>query len=132
LIVSTKAVSTLQELVAASGLMEHLLEAILSHDDLEGAGLQQINFDLLGELLKFNRRMFALLDSLLEGRRFDRFVEVRPQRPAASLSLSLSLSTQAALSRQRPPGMRMREETVGRRSPRPRRLRVYPHMESRR
>jgi hypothetical protein len=94
LIVSTKAVSTLQELVAASGLMEHLLEAILSHDDLEGAGLQQINFDLLGELLKFNRRMFALLDSLLEGRRFDRFVEVRPQRPAASLSLSLSLPRQ--------------------------------------
>jgi len=67
-----------QELVAASGLMAHLIEEILAHDELQGSGSTSTqNFDLLGELLKFNRHMFTLLDDLLEGVRFDRFVEVR-------------------------------------------------------
>ena len=58
--------------------MAHLIEEILAHDELQGSGSTSTqNFDLLGELLKFNRHMFTLLDDLLEGVRFDRFVEVR-------------------------------------------------------
>jgi Trpc4-associated protein len=43
-----------QEFVADSGLMSHLLEEILSGGFKCAASLQ-INFDLLGELLKMNK-----------------------------------------------------------------------------
>lgn len=38
--------------------------------------LPQINFDLLSELVKFNPAMFARLNRLLDGSRFDRFMAV--------------------------------------------------------
>ena len=37
----------------------------------------QINFDLLGELIKFNKTLFRELNKFLLGDRFDQFVEVR-------------------------------------------------------
>jgi len=36
----------------------------------------QINFDLLGELIKFNKALFRELNRLLTGTKFDQFVEV--------------------------------------------------------
>jgi Trpc4-associated protein len=36
----------------------------------------QINFDLLGELIKFNKTLFKELNRFLAGDRFDQFVEV--------------------------------------------------------
>jgi hypothetical protein len=40
----------------------------------------QINFDLLGELIKFNKNLFQRLNRLLVGEKFDRFVEVCPPK----------------------------------------------------
>lgn len=36
----------------------------------------QINFDLLGELIKFNKTLFRELNTILAGDKFDQFVEV--------------------------------------------------------
>lgn len=102
-----------QEVVASTGLMEHLLQEILkggfrcatslqvcdislfyarmyysmpaeagNHYDLLissflVSGCGQINFDLLGELIKFNKTLFLRLDRLLTGAKFDQFLEVR-------------------------------------------------------
>eukprot|EP00898_Chlorokybus_atmophyticus_P003986 jgi/Chlat1/4589/Chrsp290S04333 len=64
-----------QEFVASSGLIEHLLGEILRSGFKCAAGLQ-VDFDLLGELLKCNSQMFGVFNDMLEGERFDRFVEV--------------------------------------------------------
>lgn len=64
-----------QEVVASTGLMEHLLQEILK-GGFRCATSLQINFDLLGELIKFNKTLFQRLDGLLAGDKFDRFVEV--------------------------------------------------------
>eukprot|EP00245_Coleochaete_scutata_P010481 TRINITY_DN3673_c0_g3_i1.p1 TRINITY_DN3673_c0_g3~~TRINITY_DN3673_c0_g3_i1.p1 ORF type:complete len:571 (+),score=78.65 TRINITY_DN3673_c0_g3_i1:210-1715(+) len=64
-----------QEYVASTGLMEHLLEEILK-GGFKCAPTLQINFDLLGELIKFNPCLFARFNRLLRGKQFDRLVEV--------------------------------------------------------
>ncbi|KAG0588156.1 hypothetical protein KC19_2G220700 [Ceratodon purpureus] len=64
-----------QEVVASTGLMEHLLQEILQ-GGFRCATSLQINFDLLGELIKFNKSLFQRLDRLLTGAKFDQFVEV--------------------------------------------------------
>ncbi|CAK9257708.1 unnamed protein product [Sphagnum jensenii] len=64
-----------QEFVASTGLMEHLLAEILK-GGFQCATSLQINFDLLGELIKFNQTLFQQLNRLLVGDKFDRFVEV--------------------------------------------------------
>ncbi|XP_024395590.1 uncharacterized protein [Physcomitrium patens] len=64
-----------QETVASTGLMEHLLREILK-GGFRCASTLQINFDLLGELIKFNKSLFQRLDGLLVGDAFDQFVEV--------------------------------------------------------
>lgn len=64
-----------QLFVARSGLMPHLLSEILDHGFKSAASLQ-INFDLLGELVKFNRGLLNQLDLLLEGPASDAFFEV--------------------------------------------------------
>eukprot|EP00854_Cymbomonas_tetramitiformis_P006645 gene6645-7956_t len=64
-----------QAFVAASGFMHHLLDEILRGGFKCSVSLQ-IHFDLLGELLKFNRKMFTAFDHLLEGSKFDRLIEV--------------------------------------------------------
>ncbi|KAG6546998.1 hypothetical protein Mapa_011615 [Marchantia paleacea] len=63
-----------QVIVASTGLMEHLLTEILK-GGFSCASSLQINFDLLGELLKFNRILFTRFTSLLSGDKFDKFVE---------------------------------------------------------
>ena len=63
--------------MASSGLMEHLVEEVLrGSSGFKCAASLQIDFDLLGELIKFNPAMFARLNRALEGDRFNRFVEV--------------------------------------------------------
>ncbi|KAH9549448.1 hypothetical protein CY35_10G020700 [Sphagnum magellanicum] len=64
-----------QEFVASTGLMEHLVAEILK-GGFRCATSLQINFDLLGELIKFNKNLFQRLNRLLVGEKFDRFVEV--------------------------------------------------------
>jgi Trpc4-associated protein len=64
-----------QEYVASTGLMEHLVNEILK-GGFRCAPLLQINFDLLGELIKFNKALFRELNRLLAGTKFDQFVEV--------------------------------------------------------
>ncbi|GBG69909.1 hypothetical protein CBR_g4736 [Chara braunii] len=64
-----------QEFVQSMGLMEHLVGEILKGGFKCAASLQ-INFDLLGELVKFNPAMFVPLNKLLVGDKFDRLVEV--------------------------------------------------------
>ncbi|KAL2654110.1 hypothetical protein R1flu_022238 [Riccia fluitans] len=63
-----------QEIVASTGLMEHLLAEILK-GGFSCASSLQINFDLLGELLKFNRVLFSRFSSLFTGDKLGRFVE---------------------------------------------------------
>lgn len=64
-----------QEYVASTGLMEHLVNEILK-GGFRCAPLLQINFDLLGELIKFNKALFRELNRLLPGTKFDQFVEI--------------------------------------------------------
>ena len=64
-----------QNFVAASGLMEHLLDGILKGRE-KCISTLQINFDLLGELLKCNPEMFKRLDECVTGKKMDRLVEV--------------------------------------------------------
>eukprot|EP00246_Nothoceros_aenigmaticus_P018067 TRINITY_DN9316_c0_g1_i1.p1 TRINITY_DN9316_c0_g1~~TRINITY_DN9316_c0_g1_i1.p1 ORF type:complete len:883 (-),score=147.83 TRINITY_DN9316_c0_g1_i1:126-2774(-) len=64
-----------QELVASTGLMEHLLSEILK-TGFRCANSLQINFDLLGELIKFNEVLFRRFTKLLKGEKFYQFVEV--------------------------------------------------------
>ncbi len=51
-------------------LLEHIVHSILTHDDWKvedrAAGNLQTNFDLLGELIKFNRRGLVLLNDCLQ------------------------------------------------------------------
>ncbi|CAI6006633.1 unnamed protein product [Closterium sp. NIES-64] len=66
-----------QQLVAATGLMEHLVEEILrGASGFKCAASLQIDFDLLGELVKFNPVLFRRLAALVQGERFSRFIEV--------------------------------------------------------
>ncbi|CAI5504161.1 unnamed protein product [Closterium sp. Naga37s-1] len=66
-----------QQLVAATGLMEHLVEEILrGASGFKCAASLQIDFDLLGELVKFNPVLFRRLAALVQGERFARFIEV--------------------------------------------------------
>ncbi|CAI7838970.1 unnamed protein product [Closterium sp. NIES-53] len=66
-----------QQLVAATGLMEHLVEEILrGASGFKCAASLQIDFDLLGELVKFNPVLFRRLAVLVKGERFSRFIEV--------------------------------------------------------
>ncbi|CAI5469549.1 unnamed protein product [Closterium sp. Yama58-4] len=66
-----------QHLVAATGLMEHLVEEILrGASGFKCAASLQIDFDLLGELVKFNPVLFRRLAALVQGERFSRFIEV--------------------------------------------------------
>ncbi|CAI5470422.1 unnamed protein product [Closterium sp. Yama58-4] len=66
-----------QHLVAATGLMEHLVEEILrGASGFKCAASLQIDFDLLGELVKFNPGLFRRLAALVQGERFARFIEV--------------------------------------------------------
>jgi hypothetical protein len=53
-----------QRFAAAGGLLPHLLEDILA-DGPKPQGALQISCDLLGELLKYNRGLFAELDTAL-------------------------------------------------------------------
>ncbi|CAI5511208.1 unnamed protein product [Closterium sp. Naga37s-1] len=65
-----------QQLVAATGLMEHLVEEILrGASGFKCAASLQIDFDLLGELVKFNPVLFRRLAVLVKGERFSRFIE---------------------------------------------------------
>lgn len=64
-----------QAYVAATGLMEYLVEEILKGGFKCAASLQ-IQFDLLGAIVKFNLDMFARLNGLISGDRFSRFIEV--------------------------------------------------------
>lgn len=67
-----------QEYVASTGLMEHLVEEILGGAGaFKCAASLQIDFDLLGELIKFNPAMFRRLNQLLlAGDSFNCFIEV--------------------------------------------------------
>eukprot|EP00850_Spirogloea_muscicola_P008910 SM000049S16681 [mRNA] locus=s49:22126:27762:+ [translate_table: standard] len=64
-----------QAFMASTGLMSHLVDEILKGAYPCAASLQ-INFDLLGELVKFNAVMFLHLMRLLPEEKFDRFIEV--------------------------------------------------------
>eukprot|EP00850_Spirogloea_muscicola_P011111 SM000068S20543 [mRNA] locus=s68:73193:78835:- [translate_table: standard] len=64
-----------QAFMASTGLMSHLVDEILKGAYPCAASLQ-INFDLLGELVKFNPVMFLLLMRLLPEEKFDRFIKV--------------------------------------------------------
>lgn len=66
-----------QEYVAVTGLMEHLVAEVLDGSSgFKCAASLQIDFDLLGELIKFNPRMFAHLNKILHGSKLTRFIEV--------------------------------------------------------
>ncbi|XP_024378941.1 uncharacterized protein [Physcomitrium patens] len=64
-----------QEFVASTGLMEHLVNEILKGGFRCSTSLQ-IDFDLLGELIKFNKSLFRDLNGYLAGEKFNVFVEV--------------------------------------------------------
>eukprot|EP00741_Cyanophora_paradoxa_P004770 tig00000828_g4628.t1 len=62
-----------QLFVARSGLMERLVGEVTA-GGFRTAGALQAAFDLLGELVKFNRDAYEMLDGLLEGERFEAFM----------------------------------------------------------
>jgi len=59
-------------------LMKHLVDEIVEHGLKVSEGTLQTNFDLLGEMVKFNLEAVVLLDSLLSSSedRFERFMNV--------------------------------------------------------
>ena len=62
-----------QVLMARSGLLQHLVDGILNS---QGSGNLQTNFDLLGELIKCNPEVFAILNDILDDSTYTAFMQV--------------------------------------------------------
>lgn len=73
-----------QNHVASIGFMESLVADIL-RGGFQCAASLQINFDLLGEVVKYNPRLLTRLNRLLSGHKFGKFVEVTAPSPPVAL-----------------------------------------------
>jgi len=62
-----------QRFVARSGMLDYLINDIVA-DNPKAAGSMQTSFDLLGELMKFNKEIFAAFNQLLIGDKVTKFV----------------------------------------------------------
>lgn len=62
-----------QKFVARSGMLEYLIDDIVA-DGPKAQGSMQTSFDLLGELMKFNREIFVSFNQLLAGAKLTKFL----------------------------------------------------------
>lgn len=62
-----------QVIMAKSGMLRHLVEGVLNS---QCSGNLQTNFDLLGELIKWNPEAFAMFNDVLDGKTYSRFMQV--------------------------------------------------------
>jgi Trpc4-associated protein len=62
-----------QKFVAKSGMLEYLVDDIVA-DGPKVQGSLQTSFDLLGELVKFNREIFSSFNQLLTGEKLPKFL----------------------------------------------------------
>jgi len=62
-----------QVLMARAGLLQHLVDGVLHS---QGSGNLQTNFDLLGELIKCNPEVFALMNDILDDATYSSFMQV--------------------------------------------------------
>mmetsp|Transcript_16058 Transcript_16058/g.27665 ORF Transcript_16058/g.27665 Transcript_16058/m.27665 type:complete len:1053 (-) Transcript_16058:281-3439(-) len=64
-----------QLLLTGWGLIEHLVDVLLENG-FKSQGMLQTNFDLLGEIVKFNKSQFVILSQCLSGEKFTKFMRL--------------------------------------------------------